>query len=329
MTEFPEPEFIESNGVRLAVHRGGPPVEEARAPVVFLHGWPELAFSWRYQFPAFAEAGYAVFAPDQRGYGASEKPAGRDEYTMAKLTGDVAGLLDHYGLNEAVFVGHDWGALVMWALPFYQPDRVRALAGLNVPFIPRGRGKPIDRMRAAFGDKMYIVRFQEEGACEPALEKDMDRTMRFFLRRPRQKERGQGGGAFSTPDLDLISWLEADESTWPGETWLSDEDTAVYAKAFAAGGMTAPLHWYRNFDVNHEDMARFQPDGVPKGKIDIPSLMITAELDVACPPHLSDAMEAFFTDYERHDLKACGHWTQQEKPEEVNRIILDWLDRTL
>ncbi len=314
---------VDLRDIRLAVIEEGPPPQRARASVVLLHGWPEIAFSWRHQIRALADAGYHVLAPDLRGFGSSGRPEGVENYRMPLLVGDVTGLLDAFGIDRAVVVGHDWGAIVAWAMPFYAPERLRAVAGLNVPFRPRGTTPILKALEAVYGPRMYILQFQEEGRCEPILEADMDRTMRFFFRRPKPGS-GVGGGGFSTPDLDLVGWLQRPEETWPGEPFLRDEELAVYVRAFSRSGMTVPLHYYRNLDWNWRDMARFQPEGtVPR--IERPALMITAELDGVLPPRLADGIEVFFARYRRVDILGAGHWVQQEKPEEVNRALIDWL----
>lgn len=326
MIACPAPDFVETNGIRLAVHRAGPPPAEARATLLLLHGFPELAFSWRYQVPALAAAGYHLIAPDLRGFGGSGKPAEREAYRMDKVVADLVGLLDHDGVDKTVVVGHDWGSLIAWSLPFYAPERLRGIASLNIPFRPRGTTPMTERFRAVYGPDMYILRFQREGACERIFERDMARTMRFFLRRPK-RETGQGAAAFAIPGLDLVSWFEGPEEAWSGEPWLSDAEMRVYVEAYERGGMTAPLHYYRNMDANWRDMERFQPDGGPPPRIDLPTLMIVAGRDGVCPPHLADGMEAWFSDYERVDIPESGHWTQQEKPEEVNAALLGWLAR--
>lgn len=326
MLDFPAADLVETNGICLAVHRAGPPPDEARATVLLLHGFPELAFSWRWQFPVLARAGYHLIAPDLRGFGGSDKPGGREAYRMDRIVADLAGLLDHDGIERAIVIGHDWGSLVVWSLPFYAPERLLGVASLNIPFQPRGKAPLTEAFRAVYGPDMYILRFQQEGLCEPILERDMDRTMRFFLRRP-QPGSGAGGGAFSTPGLDLMSMLAGPEESWPGEPWLSAAEMAVYVEAFRKGGMTAPLHYYRNFDANWHDMARFQPPGSPPPRLDLPTLMITAGLDGVCPPRLADGMEAWLADYDRVDIAESGHWTQQEKPDEVNAALLGWLVR--
>ncbi|RMF71618.1 MAG: alpha/beta hydrolase [Alphaproteobacteria bacterium] len=324
MPQFPPAERLCVGEVTLAVHRAGPEIDRARAVVLLLHGWPELAYSWRYQIPALAAAGYHVVAPDLRGFGDSDKPLDKEAYRMSALVGDVTGLLDRLGVPRAVVVGHDWGAIITWALPFYAPERLQALAGLNVPFRPRGSVPILKAIEAVYGPQMYILRFQEEGPAEAILERDISRTMRFFYRRPRAGGKG-GGGAFSTPDLDLLSWLEREEETWPGEPLLDEEDLAVYVEAYRRGGFRQTLHYYRNLHHNWEEMARYQPP-IDRLRIGQPALMITAEHDGVLPPRLADGIEVFFDCYRRVDIAGAGHWVQQEKPEEVTAALLTWLE---
>lgn len=327
MTDWPAPEMVPTNGVTLGVYRMGPEPKDSDKPAVFfLHGFPEIAYSWRAQMTAFADAGYSVFAPDQRGYGVSDAPEGVAEYTMQKLTDDLRGLLDHYGIDKAVFVGHDWGAIILWQLPFYMPERVLGCAGLNVPLLPHYPMDPIEMFRARFGDDMYIVRFQEEGACEPILERDLMQTFRFFLRKPNKGKAQKSDVPFEEKSLDLLGLLEKGEDAWGGEQLLPDEETAVYARAYEKNGFTGPIHWYRNFTTNWQDQKRFLVDGqLPH--VNLPSLMITADLDRACPPVIADPMAHMCTPYERVDLKGCGHWSQQERADDVNAAILDWMQR--
>ena len=326
MISFLNPDFVKTNGVTLPVYRAGPrPSDTDKPPVFFLHGFPELAYSWRSQMAALSAAGYPVFAPDQRGYGKASKPTGKENYTMAKLTGEIAGLLDHYGLQDAVFVGHDWGAIILWALPFYCKDRVKGCAGLNVPLMPHFSKDPISVFRARLGEDMYIVQFQTEDLCEPALEKDVEATFRFFLRKP-----SGGGGrkktqfAFEAKGLDLMSLLLLGENAWGGELLMPEEELQFYIEAYTKGGFAGPLHWYRNMRENWEAQKQFLVDGALP-VVEKPCLMITAEMDRACPPGLADGMENLCAPYQRVDLKACGHWSQQERPESVNTALLEWL----
>lgn len=324
--KFPAPDMIYTNGINMAVYRAGPAPEDTdQPPVILMHGFPELAYSWRYQMIALAQAGYPVFAPDMRGYGFTDKPEGVDQYTMEKLAGDMAGLVQFYGMSRAAFVGHDWGALILWSLPFYRPDILLGCAGLNVPFIPRGRIDPIELFKGAYGKDMYIVRFQEEGACEPILEADVARTMRMFMRRPKMDKATSSDAPFKgASNLDLIGMLQGDEKNWFGENWLSDEDMEIYTAAFSAGGFTAPLNYYRNMTGNWHHMHRFQALS-SEPEIKFPCLMITAEKDAACPPSLADGMENYCPVYDRINLTGCGHWSQQEQHENVSVSIIEWL----
>ncbi|MFC4347507.1 alpha/beta fold hydrolase [Kordiimonas lipolytica] len=322
------PDIITAGGFDLAVYRAGPDVAEAdKPPVVLMHGFPEIAYSWRAQMGALAAAGYPVFAPDMPGFGASSAPKGRENYTMEKLTAAMAGMLDHYGIERAVFVSHDWGALVMWQLPFYQGERVLGLAGLNVPLLPHYPMDPMDMFRARFGDKMYIVRFQTEGACEPLLERDMAATFRYFLRKPDENTARPTDIPFAEKSLDLIGHLEKGESAWGGSPLMSDADIQVYVDAYAKNGFTAPLNYYRNMSANWQDQKRFLDGEGNLPKVTVPCLMITAELDRACPPEIAVAMPDMVDDYEQIDLMGCGHWSQQERPDEVNEALLDWMGR--
>ncbi len=331
MVDFDNPEYVNNGGVKLAVYRNGPlPSDTDKPAVIFMHGWPDVAITWNHQLKALGEAGYPVFAYDGRGYGRSDAPTGVENYTMAKLTSDIVAVQDHYGIDTAVLVGHDWGAIVLWQTPFYIGDRVLGCAGMNVPLLRHYPMDPVSIFRQALGENMYIVRFQTEGACEPILERDLNETFRFFLRRPTGgrsvKKPTTENLAFAIKSLDLISLLEAGEDTWGGETLLAQEEMDYYVDAFSRKGMTGPLHWYRNMANNWEVQKQFLVDGALP-KVMKPCLMFTAELDGVCPPKLADGMEDLCEPYERVDFKGIGHWTQQEKADEVNAALLDWVGR--
>lgn len=325
MIDFNKPEMVNVGEVVLPVYRSGPDHRDADKPsVVFLHGWPDLAITWKHQMEHLAALGYPVFAPDQRGYGKSSRPAGKENYTAEKLTGDLAGLLDHYGIDKAVFVGHDWGAILLWHMPFYQGHRVLGYAGLAVPLMKHYPLDPVSLFQSRFGDKMYIVRFQTEGACEPVLEKDLEATFKFFHRRPGEGKSVGGNFSFSVESLDLISLLEAGEDAWGGVQLMDDDELAYYVNAYKESGFTGPLHWYRNMRENWEAQKQFLVDGALP-KVESPCLMITAELDRACPPSLADGMEDMCEPFERIDLMGCGHWLTVERTPEVNSALEGWL----
>jgi len=307
------------NGIELAYYEAGP---RDGVPLILCHGFPELAFSWRHQIKAFAEAGRWVIAPDQRGYGLTSRPEAVTDYDLEHLTGDLVGLLDHLGVEQAIFCGHDWGGVVVWQMPLMHPDRVAGVIGLNTPFIPRAPADPIAIMRMRFGPDMYIVWFQTPGDADAVLSADVDKTMRFFMRKPTALQAAaapsaEGGSTFAFKAL-LQAWDPTDE----GSQLLTAEELAVFVGSFRRTGFTGGINWYRNFTRNWE-----RSEGLP-GRIDgLPCLMITAEKDAVLTPAMAEGMPALIGDLEMHMVAGSGHWTQQEKPDEVNRLILDWLAR--
>jgi pimeloyl-ACP methyl ester carboxylesterase len=159
MIEMPPLQFAQANGIRMGFYDAGPKTDHP--PIILCHGWPELAFSWRYQIKALAEAGIRVIAPDQRGYGATDRPEPVEAYDLEHLTGDLVGLLDHLKIDKAIFVGHDWGGFVVWQMALRHRDRVAGVVGVNTPHTDRAPADPIELLRKRFGDSMYIVQFQD------------------------------------------------------------------------------------------------------------------------------------------------------------------------
>ena len=325
--EMPAAQFVDvGDGVRLAYYEAGP---KTGLPIVLCHGFPELAYSWRHQIKALADAGRWVIAPDQRGYGASDRPEAVEAYDIAHLTGDMARLLDHVGAKKAVFVGHDWGGIVVWQMPLRHADRVAGVIGLNTPFMARAPADPIEIMRKRLGEEMYIVHFQKPGEADAVLAKDVGKAMSFFMRKPMPGTPPATGGLSSdaerpagTSAFALIRMLEAyDPSFDPRPTFLTPEEMAVFVDTFDRTGFTGGINWYRNFTRNWR-----LAEGIAD-RVEVPSLMVMAEKDAVLPPSAADGMEAFVPDLEKVLITDSGHWTQQEQPEAVNHAILDWLDR--
>lgn len=312
---MPAPEFLTVNGVQLAVYEAGP-ADSPYTPLLLLHGFPEIAFSWRRQIAALAGLGFRVIAPDQRGYGLSEAPGPVAAYDLEALTGDLFALLDARGIDRAVFVGHDWGGLVAWAAPLRRPERVAGVIGVNTPFTKRAPADPIALYRRRFGEDMYIVRFQPPGEAEALLEADLEKTFRFFFRRP--------DPAAASPDtraLSMAAQLAAFDPASCTRQLLSPEALAVYVAAYRRSGFRGPINWYRNFTRNWEAGAHLA-DHVP-----CPALMIVAELDHALPPSAAEGMEKYVPDLEKILFRGCGHWTQAEQPEALTAAIADWVHR--
>ncbi|MEJ0026768.1 MAG: alpha/beta hydrolase [Rhizomicrobium sp.] len=320
MASFPEPTMVKTNGIDMAVYEAGP---KDGVPVVLCHGFPELAYSWRHQLPALAAAGFRAIAPDQRGYGRTSRPEAVADYDMEHLTGDLAGMLDALGLKDAVFCGHDWGGMVVWNMPLLHPSRVRGVIGVNTPFLPRGPMDPIAMMRAVFGEDMYIVYFQKPGLADAALAKDVGKSMRFFMRKSGMKAADYAKLPAGQRNLALVKALEADETSWAGAgtQLLNPEELKYFVDTFTRTGFTGGINWYRNFTRNWERSADLVQ------KVPMPSLMIMAEDDIVLSPAMAEGMEQFVPDLEKALIKDCGHWTQQEHPDQVNAIMVDWLKR--
>jgi pimeloyl-ACP methyl ester carboxylesterase len=329
-TMMPPVQYAESNGVRLAYYEAGP---RRGIPVILCHGFPELAFSWRHQVKAMADAGRWVIAPDQRGYGLTSAPAAVEDYDIGHLTDDMAGLLDHLGADKGIFCGHDWGGIVVWQMPLRHKSRVAGVIGLNTPFMARAPADPIEIMRRRFGEEMYIVHFQRPGDADAVLARDVARSMGFFMRRPLPGTPPASGGlsgdatgetqpASGESAFALVRILEAyDPAFDPRPSLLTEAEMDVFVETFRRTGFTGGINWYRNFTRNWRES-----EGIAD-KVEAPSLMVMAEMDAVLPPSAADGMEAFVPDLEKSLIKDSGHWTQQEQPEAVNRVILEWLDR--
>ena len=317
MTDFPEPTMIRSNGIDMAVYEMGP---KDGFPVVLCHGFPELAYSWRHQLPALAKAGYRAIAPDQRGYGRTSRPDAVQDYDMAHLTGDLTGLLDALGLKKAVFAGHDWGGIVVWQMPVYHPDRVAGVIGVNTPFLHFPMD-PIDALRAMRGDNNYVVYFQKPGLADAALAKDVGKTFRFFMRKNVATAKEFEHAPQQAKNFELVHALEQDETGFRGEPLLTDAEMKVFVDTYKRTGFTGGIHWYRNLSRNYELGKSMEQI------VRVPGLMIMAEDDVVLPPSMTEGMERFAPDLEKVLIRNCGHWTQQEHPQETSNAMIDWLKR--
>jgi len=306
-TDFPKPTLISVNGVELEVFEAGR--QNSGNPIVLCHGWPEHAFSWRYQMPALAAAGYHVIVPNQRGYGNSSRPTEVTDYDIEHLTCDLVGLLDHYGYEDATFVGHDWGAMVVWGLTLMHPNRVKRVINLSVPYQERGEQPWIEWMEAVFGGDFYFVHFNRQpGVADAVLDESASRFLRNMYRK---------NVPLVAPEPGMMMINLARAETPLGDPIMSDSELAVFVSAFESTGFTGSINWYRNLDRNWHLLADVDPI------IQQPTLMIYGDQDmVAKSENLSD----FVPNVEVVSLD-CGHWIQQEKPEETTQAILKWLEQ--
>ena len=308
-TPFPAPEMIATNGVTLETFCAGP---SGGRPIVLCHGFPEHAFSWRHQIPALTGAGYRVIVPNQRGYGHSSQPAAVADYDIEHLTGDLAGLLDHFDLQNALFVGHDWGAIVVWNMALLHRERVAGVINLSVPFMDRGERPWVDFWAEMLGGDFYIVHFnQQPGVADAAFAANTENLLRNLYRTRQWRADPVDLG----PGMAMINMATA--RGLPGELMMSEEDLAVFVASFEHSGFTGPINWYRNFNRNWHLLA-----GVEQ-IVRQPALMIYGSHDMVPP---SPKLAEFVPDVETATLE-CGHWIQQECPEATNTLMLDWLAR--
>ena len=310
---------VQANGINLHVAEAGD------GPLVLLcHGFPELWYSWRHQIDALAAAGYRVVAPDQRGYGGSDRPEAVGAYTLLHLVGDMVGLLDALGEESATIVGHDWGSMVAWNAALLRPDRFPAVVGMSVPYAPRTPVSPLEIMKAMWKDRFfYMLYFQEPGKAEAELEADVARTMRMTL----YSASGSVGEDFE-PAMDLpVDSGFLDMMVDPAELpdWLGAADLAVYTEAFETTGFRGGLNWYRNWDRNWELMGAWNA-----AKVTVPALFVAGKRDVV----VANAMAGPLLDMQATmvpDLRdmvmidGAGHWVQQEAPDAVNTALVEFL----
>ena len=300
--------YVQTNGLGMHV------VEQGRGhPVILCHGFPELWYSWRHQIPFLANAGYRAIAPDMRGYGRTDRPSGVEAYNIVELVNDMRGLLSAIGESKAVFIGHDWGALVVWNLAQIVPEIVTAAVGIGVPFMPRPPKPPTDIWREMPGDQFnYLLYFQDVGRAERELEENPLRTLSRTMPPPGSREPWPriGTGMLSETPINP-----------PCPPWFSEADLAFIAGEFQRTGFGGGLNWYRNVDLNWR-----LTEQSAKQRILAPTLFIAGENDPALKFGPVATMEEWMPDLRgKHILKDTGHWTQQERPHEVNMLLLSFL----
>ncbi|XP_074845132.1 bifunctional epoxide hydrolase 2 [Carettochelys insculpta] len=296
-------------------------VEMGHGPVVCLcHGFPESWFSWRYQIPALADAGFRALALDMKGYGDSTAPPDIEEYSQEEICKDLVVFLDKLGIAQATFIGHDWGGAVVWNMSLFYPERVRAVAGLNTPYKPANPNVDIMETIKAHPVFDYQLYFQEPGIAEAELEKDLSRTFRIMIRSTRKEDqltvplnvtnvRERGGLLASTPEDPPPSQI------------LAGADLQYYIQQYKKSGFRRPLNWYRNMQANW----RWSLSAKDR-KILVPALMVTAGKDLVLHPKMSKGMEEWIPHLTRDHVEECGHWTQMERPAALNKILIKWLE---
>lgn len=319
---------IETNGIRMHI------AEQGTGPLVVLcHGFPESWYSWRHQIGALADAGYHVVAPDMRGYGQTESPDAIDQYTLLHLVGDILGLLDGLGAETAVIAGHDWGAPVAWHAALLRPDRFRGVIGLSVPYRPRGPVRPTTVMPQTADAIFYQLYFQPPGVAEADLEHDIHASLRSVLRAVSGDAPPRPDGGLVADDFSMIPReggllgriLRDARDPAPLSGWITGADIDFYAAEFTRAGFRGGLNWYRNVDRNWELLAPFAG-----ARVNIPALYVVGERDLVLGFRGAADLVANLSRFvprlrETIILPGCGHWTQQERPAEVTKAMLEFL----
>jgi pimeloyl-ACP methyl ester carboxylesterase len=311
--------MIQANGIHLHF------VEQGEGPLIVLcHGFPELWYSWRFQLPALSSAGFHAVAVDMRGYGQSDRPEAIDQYTLLHLVGDIVGLLDALGVQQAVIAGHDWGAVVAWHAALLRPDRFRAVIALSFPYLQRSPVAPTLVMPRRKDAVFYQLYFQEPGVAEAELERDVRQTFLKVL----------GGGSLAGERLagDPVGMVPRDGgyltnrptlATFPN--WLTEADLDFYVREFARTGFRGGLNWYRNIDRDWELLAPFEG-----AKVSVPALYMVGDRHPLTAFRGMDRVVANLANNvpqlrSKVILPGCGHWTQQERASEVNAAMIDFL----
>jgi pimeloyl-ACP methyl ester carboxylesterase len=314
-------EQVPTNGIELHVAAAGP---ADGPPVILCHGFPELWYSWRHQLGALADAGYRAYAPDLRGYGGSAHPTEVTDYGSDKLTGDLCGLLDHYGDDTAAFVGHDWGAMVVWEMGRLHPERVSSLYNMSVPY-SNAPAPPIQIFEMLFPDTFfYMLYFQPVGPAEAEFDADPRRFLRTMLYSAGAEGMAQAGPLISDAPREGTRFQDiltpAPDVLPP---WITEADVDVYAAAFEKGGFFGPCSFYRNMDANWE-----RSHDIPVSVYTMPTGFLTGALDPVAlmMPNAAEEMAAALPDYRGTTVvDGAAHWVQQEKPAETNAALLSFL----
>ncbi|REJ84688.1 MAG: alpha/beta hydrolase [Acidobacteria bacterium] len=320
--------LVLDGGVRIHALLAGPENHDASVElpplVLFVHGFPESWYSWRHQLRAVAAGGWRAAAIDVRGYGRSSKPVRIDEYRMLRLVADVVGVADALAPETRVYlVGHDWGAPIVWNSALLRPDRFAGVAGLSVPWAPTTATRPSEAFRAMAGEReFYIEVFQQPGRAEAEIERDVRGWLLGFYF-------SASGDAPAGTNIALVErggevrskLVYPEDGTMPA--WLTEEDLDFYVAEFERSGFTGGLNRYRNVDRDWEDFAAFR-----RRPIEIPSLFIGGGKDgptVWGRPAIDRFGDTLPGLRGCHILDGCGHWIQQERAAEVNRLLLDFL----
>lgn len=312
MHDFPNPKFVDSNGVKLATYEMG-----TGPAVLFVHGWPEIAYSWKHQMTAVAAAGYRAIALDLRGFGASDTPFDIAQYDIQHLTDDLSAVLDTYGVEKAVICGHDWGGVIAWPMAQLKPERVSGVIGVCTAHFPPLAIPTIEKIAAGRDENHYIVQFNRDLEIEKLFDDNIEKFFRtVFQKAPKRAESEKLGNRL----FDIPGRLKNGPMPMGTALVLSDDDLQTYVDIYKKSGFRGGINLYRNIDQNHALMEKVDP------KINVPCLWIGAEDDIFLPIEYAAYMKRYIRDLEKQVIKDCGHWVTWEQPEHLNKHMVEWLN---
>lgn len=319
MTYFPDPHYITHDGLRLATYAAGP---ESGPPILLIHGWPELAYSWAPIMPALAAAGYRVITYDLRGFGRSSAPEdgasrGAHHYGIANQVSDLAAVMDAYGIDDAVVCGHDWGGIIMWHAARMIPERVRRIISICTPHVGQAPIDPIEIFKKRHTHEHYFVHFTERpGVADDLFARDPDAFFRLMFRSTPKGATPKAGQA-SIPQK-FAEYLDAGAPVLKGSI-LNADDLSVYVKGYQRSGFHGGIGLYRNTTANWQ-----LTQGLSQ-RVHQDCLMIAPADDIFLPPTLSEGMERLVPNLSRVIIPDCGHWAMWEQPEALSTAMLAWL----
>ena len=315
MRDFPTPRYVKANNVSFAVYEQGP---ENGQPILLLHGWPEIAYSWKPIMPALAKAGYRAIAIDQKGFGASDKPDDARAYGMDTLTDDFAALIKALGYDKLIICGHDWGGATVWPMAYRYPELIEGVVGICTPHRHRTPVAPMGLFEQMFGPDNYIVRFQDEEEPTRAFGGKEAEFFRYIFRKSQPKE---AWPHLLPQALNLTENFKTFEGCTDEELAVPADELDVFIKAYQQSGHKTTTMVYRNIDHNWKIT-----EGVDL-TVRQPSLMLSAELDMALPPETACDMPDLCPNLEQHIIQDCGHWAMWEQPDFICEKMINWLGR--
>lgn len=318
--DLPAPLRIPTNGIEMAVYRAG-----SGTPVVFCHGFPELAYSWRHQFHSVVSAGFQAIAPDLRGYGLTDRPNSIEGYTTPKVCDDLIGMMDAFGIEKAIFCGHDWGGFLVDTMPVIYPERCAGIIGVGASNNqrPPGLSWPDQELPELVDKEHWNQTMQRPGFAESLLDGNAHALFGIMFNPDYFNASRLASLPVDSPErsMDLARMLT--QTQFFNSSFVSETTFRYYVDTFNAKGFSGGLNWYRAMEATWREI-----DARAKTyQVEAPYLYIWPEQDPIARMGLDNHMEDYVADLEKYSIENCGHFVMEEKPSELSALIVDWLER--